>query len=154
VYAGLASFFTVRATLSGPELPGLPYPPPGLGPDSAVRELPLAIQDRAFDIFNQLYYPKQTTATLPTTDALPNGPVPPTWVPGKGWGKNIWHRPYCHNTLLCVGRPGALNCKVMLVLGRILHLASCNSYRQVAPTQHCGRFLLCSHARNYTVVMP
>jgi hypothetical protein len=66
---------------NGPELPGIPYPPPGMGPDSAVRELPLAIQDRAFDIFNQLYYPKQTT--LPAADALPNGPVPPTWVPGQ-----------------------------------------------------------------------
>jgi hypothetical protein len=83
VYAGLAGFFMVHNSFpqNGPELPGIPYPPPGMGPDSAVRELPLAIQDRAFDVNNQLYYPKQTT--LPPSDALPTGPVPPTWVPGK-----------------------------------------------------------------------
>ncbi|WIA31356.1 hypothetical protein OEZ86_002257 [Tetradesmus obliquus] len=81
VYSSLAGFFMVRNAFpqNGPELPGLPYLPPGMGPDSAVRELPLAIQDRAFDTSNQLYYPKQTT--LPAADALPNGPVPPTWVP-------------------------------------------------------------------------
>jgi spore coat protein A len=81
VYAGLAGFFMVRNTLNSAELPGLPYPPAGVGPDSDARELPLAIQDRAFDVSNQLYYPKQTT--LPPADALPNGPVPPTWVPGE-----------------------------------------------------------------------
>jgi hypothetical protein len=87
VYAGLAGFFMVRNSFpqNGPELPGIPYPPPGMGPDKAVRELPLAIQDRAFDIFNQLYYPKQTT--LPAAEALPNGPVPPTWVPGEACNK-------------------------------------------------------------------
>jgi hypothetical protein len=131
VYAGLAGFFTVRPTLSGPELPGLPYPPPGLGPDSAVRELPLAIQDRVFDIFNQLYYPKQTTATLLAADALPVGPVPPTWVPGKGWEKTAGTgRVGYAQDLLCVRRPGALNCKVTrVVAGRDLHVTRCALYR-------------------------
>jgi hypothetical protein len=56
VYAGLAGFFMLRDFFpdTQPELPGLPYPPPGKGPDSAVRELLLAVQDRAFDVNNQL----------------------------------------------------------------------------------------------------
>lgn len=45
-----------------------------------MRELLLAIQDRAFDVNNQLYYPKQDA--LDPTFALPDGPVPPIWVPG------------------------------------------------------------------------
>uniref|UniRef100_A0A383VIA1 Plastocyanin-like domain-containing protein n=1 Tax=Tetradesmus obliquus TaxID=3088 RepID=A0A383VIA1_TETOB len=83
VYAGLAGFFMVRDAFpqNSPELPGLPYPPPGRVAPELVRELPLAIQDRAFDVNNQLYYPKQDNLTLPPTDALPLGPVPPTWVP-------------------------------------------------------------------------
>jgi hypothetical protein len=64
-----------------PELPGLPFPPPGRGPNADVRELLLGIQDRAFDMNNQLYYPKQDA--LPAEFALPNGTVPPTWVPGE-----------------------------------------------------------------------
>jgi hypothetical protein len=80
VYAGLAGFFNVR---SAAELAGIPGPPPGPGiADRLVRELPLAIQDRAFDTNNQLYYPKQDPI-LVGADALPNGPVPPTWVPGE-----------------------------------------------------------------------
>ncbi|WIA31275.1 hypothetical protein OEZ86_002177 [Tetradesmus obliquus] len=85
VYAGLAGFFMVRDAFpqNSPELPGLPYPPPGRVAPELVRELPLAIQDRAFDVNNQLYYPKQDNLTLPPADALHLGPVPPTWVPGK-----------------------------------------------------------------------
>ncbi|WIA36699.1 hypothetical protein OEZ86_007976 [Tetradesmus obliquus] len=81
VYTGLAGFFMIRNKFprNGPELPGLPFPPPGSGPDSAVRELLLAIQDRAFDVNNQLYYSKQDA--LDPTFALPDGPVPPIWVP-------------------------------------------------------------------------
>jgi hypothetical protein len=80
VYAGLAGFFMLRDSFPSkkPELPGIPFPPPGSGPDSLVRELPLAIQDRAFDINNQLYYPKQEAGL----SVLPSGPLPPTWVPG------------------------------------------------------------------------
>jgi hypothetical protein len=65
--AGLAGFYFVRKffpTLdlpkdTGPELPGLPYPPP----DGAVNpvdylELPLAIQDRVFDSNGELWYPQ------------------------------------------------------------------------------------------------
>jgi hypothetical protein len=82
VYASLAGFFMLRDSFpdSKPELPGIPSPPPGKGPDSEVRELLLAIQDRAFDVANQLYYPKKEG--VDAEDALPRGPVPPTWVPG------------------------------------------------------------------------
>jgi spore coat protein A len=84
VYAGLAGFFMIRNHFPDhkPELPGLPFPPPGRGPNANVRELLLTIQDRAFDVNNQLYYPKQDA--LPAGTALPDGPVPPTWVPGEG----------------------------------------------------------------------
>jgi bilirubin oxidase len=81
VYAGLAGFFMLRDFFPNdkPELPGLPFPPPGRGPNEAVRELLLAVQDRAFDTNNQLYYPKQDA--VKPEDALPRGPVPPTWKP-------------------------------------------------------------------------
>ncbi|WIA16509.1 hypothetical protein OEZ85_013187 [Tetradesmus obliquus] len=81
VYAGMAGFFMLRDSFpdNKPELPGLPFPPPGKGPDSAVRELLLAIQDRAFDVNNQLYYPKKQG--VKPEDILPKGPVPPLWVP-------------------------------------------------------------------------
>jgi hypothetical protein len=84
VYTGLAGFFMIRNRFpdTKPELPGIPYPPPAKGPDSAVRELLLAVQDRAFDVNNQLYYPKQSNEMLPHANVLPNGHVPPTWVPG------------------------------------------------------------------------
>jgi hypothetical protein len=44
VYAGLAGFFMLRDSFPGnkPELPCIPFPPPGKGPDSEVRELLLA----------------------------------------------------------------------------------------------------------------
>lgn len=69
--AGLAGFYFVRKffpTLdigsvdTGPELPGLPYPPPGgaINPND-VLEIPLAIQDRVFDKANNLWYPQVRT---------------------------------------------------------------------------------------------
>ena len=58
VAAGMAGFYFIRNFFpeyrpgqrdTGPELPGLPYPPPGGCNQAAdVRELPLAIQDRMF----------------------------------------------------------------------------------------------------------
>ncbi|KAF6257813.1 hypothetical protein COO60DRAFT_1460964 [Scenedesmus sp. NREL 46B-D3] len=83
VYTGLAGFFMIRSYFPDrkPELPGIPFPPPGKGPNANARELPLVIQDRAFDVNNQLYYPKQSPTNLPPEEALPVGPVPHTWVP-------------------------------------------------------------------------
>lgn len=79
----MAGFFFVRerfpSLANGPELPGLPYPAyDGIVPTSSVRELPLAIQDRAFTTNGQLWYP--TAAHAPGT-FLPNGPLHPLWIP-------------------------------------------------------------------------
>ena len=50
VYAGLAGFFFIRNALDQPELPRIPFPPPGADPalttSTQLRELPLAMQDR------------------------------------------------------------------------------------------------------------
>eukprot|EP00775_Hariotina_reticulata_P002747 gene2747-3041_t len=81
VYAGLAGLYQLREVdiKQGPELPGLPWPPAGVGfPTDQVREIPLAIQDRAFDINSQLFYPKNM---LNRSEVLPQGAVPPIWIP-------------------------------------------------------------------------
>lgn len=89
VYAGMAGLYFLRnldATqlATTPELTGLPYPPPGAllsngqpVASTAVREIPLAIQDRIFDINSNLYYP----VSKGSGGDLPNGPVPPKWIP-------------------------------------------------------------------------
>jgi hypothetical protein len=65
--AGLAGFYFVRKFFptydtpkdTGPELAGLPYPPPGgANNEFDILELPLAIQDRVFDSNGQLWYPQ------------------------------------------------------------------------------------------------
>lgn len=60
VYAGLVGFYFVRekfpSAANGPELPGLPFPAnDGAVATALVRELPLAIQDRAFLENSQLW---------------------------------------------------------------------------------------------------
>lgn len=45
-----------------------------------VREIPLAIQDRVFDTQGQLFYPVND---LDRTQVLPDGAVPPKWIPGE-----------------------------------------------------------------------
>jgi hypothetical protein len=63
----------------GPELPGLPYPPPGGASDpNDIREIPLAIQDRVFEQSSKLWYP---VAELTNGVALPQGEQPPVWIP-------------------------------------------------------------------------
>jgi hypothetical protein len=48
-----------KPTDTGPELPGLPYPPPGGAiNDVDVLEIPLAIQDRVFERDGKLWYPQ------------------------------------------------------------------------------------------------
>ncbi len=84
VYGGLAGFYLLRTFgLTKPELARLPWPPPGADPaartSTQLRELPLAIQDRAFTSDGQLYYPVNT---LPRSAVLPNTPYHPFWVPG------------------------------------------------------------------------
>jgi hypothetical protein len=86
VYAGLAGLYFIRSKpLSEQELPRLPFPPPGADPAATstlqLRELPLAIQDRAFYDDGSLAYP---TANLGAGNALPTTPYHPLWVPG-GW---------------------------------------------------------------------
>jgi hypothetical protein len=67
----------------GPELRGLPYPPPGGTTKMTtgdIRELPLAIQDRVFANNSHLWYPV-LNATDAGVDPLPNGVQPPKWIP-------------------------------------------------------------------------
>lgn len=83
MYAGLAGFYFVRerfpSLANGPELPGLPYPAyDGIIDPMLVRELPLAIQDRAFTNDSQLWYP---VADHTSNDSLPSGVVPPRSLP-------------------------------------------------------------------------
>lgn len=83
VFAGMAGFYFIRekfpSIANGPELPGIPYPAyDGVIPLNRVRELPLAIQDRSFTTDSQLWYP--VADQVPGT-TLPNGPLPPRWVP-------------------------------------------------------------------------
>jgi bilirubin oxidase len=64
---------------NGPELEGLPHPAyDGVIDPAAVRELPLAIQDRAFTNDSQLWFP---VSGIPASEALPSGAAPPRWVP-------------------------------------------------------------------------
>lgn len=64
---------------TGPELPGLPYPPPGGAEDPAdIRELPLVVQDRLFANDSMLWYP---VADTPSSLALTSGVQAPLWVP-------------------------------------------------------------------------
>jgi hypothetical protein len=81
-YAGLSGFYFVRerfpSLANGPELPGLPYPAyDGTIDPMLVRELPLAIQDRAFTNESQLWYP---VADGLSNETMPNG-VPPRSLP-------------------------------------------------------------------------
>jgi spore coat protein A len=83
VYSGLSGFYFVRerfpSLANGPELPGLPYPAyDGTIDPMLVRELPLAIQDRAFTNESQLWYP---VADHPGNNSLPTGAVPPRSLP-------------------------------------------------------------------------
>jgi hypothetical protein len=83
VYAGLSGFYFVRerfpSLANGPELPGLPYPAyDGTIDPMLVRELPIAIQDRAFTNESQLWYP---VADHPGNNSLPSGAVPPRSLP-------------------------------------------------------------------------
>lgn len=89
----------------GPELPGLPYPPPEGAIDPAdIRELPLVIQDRVFQDDSRLWYP---AAHTPASLAYPEGTQPPLWIPkvlfandgsnptmmtvnGRTWPKKVW----------------------------------------------------------------
>jgi hypothetical protein len=69
---------------TGPELPGLSYPPPGGAEDPAdIRELPLVIQDRVFERDSKLWYP---VAETPKSMAFPAGVQPPLWIPGFTFG--------------------------------------------------------------------
>lgn len=79
VYSGLSGFYFVRekfpSIANGPELPGLPYPAyDGTIEPMVVRELPLAIQDRAFTNESQLWYP---IADSSAAESLPGGVAPP-----------------------------------------------------------------------------
>jgi len=84
--AGLAGFYFIRKffpsfspTNTGPELRGLPYPPPGGAVNPAdIREIPLVIQDRVFQNNSKLWYPQ---ADVPTNLAYPAGVQPPIWIP-------------------------------------------------------------------------
>ena len=83
MYGGLSGFYFVRerfpSLANGPELPGLPYPAyDGTIDPMMVRELPLAIQDRAFTNESQLWYP---VADHTNNNTMPSGPVPPRGLP-------------------------------------------------------------------------
>jgi spore coat protein A, manganese oxidase len=91
VYAGPAGFFLIRG---GPEdevldtrtgrLATLPGPAPALGdpPGTAYYEIPIAVQDRAFDTSGALFYP-DTRAFFDEIDGpyLPDTDLSPIWNP-------------------------------------------------------------------------
>lgn len=83
MYAGLSGMYFVRdkfpSLANGPELPGLPFPAyDGTIDPLLVRELPLAIQDRAFTNESQLWYP---VADHSGNESLPAGKVSPRSLP-------------------------------------------------------------------------
>lgn len=72
-------FPTYSPVNTGPELPGLPYPPPGGASDPRdIREIPLLFQDRVFQNNSQLWYPQ---ADMPANMTYPQGTLPPIWIP-------------------------------------------------------------------------
>ena len=91
VYAGPAGFYLIRG---GPDdlvvdrrsgspatLPG-PAPRPGDNPNKRYREIPIAIQDRAFDANGELFYP-DTRAFFDGFEGpyIPDSDVSPIWNP-------------------------------------------------------------------------
>jgi hypothetical protein len=84
-------FPTYSPVNTGPELPGLPYPPPGGASDPRdIREIPLLIQDRVFQNNSQLWYPQ---ADVMPADALPKGMQPPIWIPEFLFNPDIPNNP-------------------------------------------------------------
>jgi spore coat protein A, manganese oxidase len=97
VYAGPAGFYLLR---KGPgDLPSggvLPGPAPGVGADPFGRffEIPIAIQDRSFDLGGPLFYP----GTREFFDKFPGPYVPDSDVPP------IWNPEFFGNTMVVNGR--------------------------------------------------
>jgi spore coat protein A len=91
VYAGPAGFYIIRGgpgdevrdsrTGARARLPG-PAPSRGQAPDKLLREIPLAIQDRAFEPDGSLFYP-DTRAFFDDFEGpyIPGSDVPPIWNP-------------------------------------------------------------------------
>jgi bilirubin oxidase len=97
VYAGPAGFYLLRR---GPgDLPSggvLPGPAPGVGADPFGRffEVPIAIQDRSFDVGGPLFYP----STREFFDRFSGPYVPASDVPP------IWNPEFFGNTMVVNGR--------------------------------------------------
>ena len=112
VYAGPAGFYLLRGGPSDDVEGTLPGPAPGLDdpPGVEYRDIPLAIQDRAFNADGTLFYP-DTRAYFEDLDDYPGGQpylnipyIPETACNGASDVPPIWNPEFFGNVMMVNGR--------------------------------------------------